>query len=221
MSLIVMEGLDGSGKGTQTALLYEKLKAKTQAIRRISFPNYDSPSSALVKMYLGGEFGSSPEDVNAYAASAFYAVDRYASYQMDWRADYEKGVLFLADRYATSNIVYQLVKLPQEQWKEYIRWMEDFEYGRLGIPRPDLVVYLDVPADVSQKLLSSRYHGDNSQKDIHERDFMFQQRCRACALYAAEVQGWKVIPCTSKGQMRPVEEISEEILRLVTEICPV
>ena len=221
MSLIVMEGLDGSGKGTQTALLYEKLKAKTQAVRRISFPNYDSPSSALVKMYLAGEFGSNPEDVNAYAASAFYAVDRYASYQKDWRTDYEKGVLFLADRYATSNIVYQLVKLPREQWEEYIRWMEDFEYGRLGIPRPDLVIYLDVPADVSQKLLSGRYHGDNSQKDIHERDWEFQRRCRQCALYAADLLGWKVVSCARDGQMRTVEEISKEILQLVTEICPV
>lgn len=221
MSLIVMEGLDGSGKGTQTALLYEKLKAKTQAVRRISFPDYDSPSSALVKMYLAGEFGSNPEDVNAYAASAFYAVDRYASYQKDWRVDYEKGVLFLADRYATSNIVYQLVKLPREQWEEYICWMEDFEYGRLEIPRPDLVIYLDVPADVSQKLLSGRYHGDNSQKDIHERDWEFQRRCRQCALYAAGLLEWKVVSCAREGQMRTVEEISEEILQLVTEICPV
>ena len=139
MSLIVLEGLDGSGKGTQTKRLYESVEKKGP-VRRLSFPNYASPSSALVKMYLQGDFGSRPEDVNAYAASAFYAVDRYASYQMDWRRDYEAGVLLLADRYATSNLVYQLAKLPREEWPGYLRWAEDFEYEKLGIPRPEHAV---------------------------------------------------------------------------------
>ena len=216
MSLIVMEGLDGSGKGTQTGLLYQFLQEKCAA-RRISFPNYESPSSSLVKMYLQGEFGSRPEDVDAYAASSFYAVDRYASYQKDWRTDYENGVLFLADRYATSNIVYQLTKLPQQEWESYIRWMEDFEYEKLRLPRPDLVIYLDMPTEVSQQLLTGRYHGDESKKDIHERNLAFLAQCRKSALFAAQLLGWKVIPCAENGTPLSIEKIQEMIQQTVTE----
>lgn len=216
MSLIVLEGLDGSGKGTQTKRLYESLEKKGP-VRRLSFPNYASPSSALVKMYLQGDFGSRPEDVNAYAASAFYAVDRYASYQMDWRRDYEAGVLLLADRYATSNLVYQLAKLPREEWPGYLRWAEDFEYEKLGIPRPDLVLYLDMPPEISQKLLSRRYQGDESKKDLHERDTAFLAHCRECALFAAEKLGWEVISCGRHGEPRPIEDIQQELERKVTE----
>ena len=126
MSLIVVEGLDGSGKATQTARLLAMLE-KQGPVRRVSFPDYESPSSSLVKMYLGGEFGTRPEDVSAYAASSFYAVDRYASFRKNWQQDYEAGQLILADRYVTSNIVYQLTKLPRGEWAEYVRWEEDFE----------------------------------------------------------------------------------------------
>ena len=173
MSLIVLEGLDGSGKGTQTALLAEALVKQGHALRQVTFPDYDSPSSALVQMYLKGEFGSNPEDVNAYAASAFYAVDRFASFRRDWKTDYDRGSVILCDRYTTSNMVYQMGKVPREEWDQYLCWMEDFEYGKLGLPRPDLVLYLDMPVEVSQKLLLQRYHGDSGKKDIHESHLEF------------------------------------------------
>ena len=164
MSLIVLEGLDGSGKGTQAQLLYEALSARYGRVRKITFPDYDSPSAALVKMYLNGDFGKNPEEVNAYAASAFYAVDRYASFQIDWKADYEGGVPILADRYTTSNMIYQLGKLPRTEWENYLSWAQDFEYDKLGLPRPDLVLFLDMPVEVSQALLLGRYHGDEEKR---------------------------------------------------------
>lgn len=216
MSLIVLEGLDGSGKATQTARLLAMLE-KQGPVRRVSFPDYESPSSSLVKMYLGGEFGTRPEDVSAYAASSFYAVDRYASFRKNWQQDYEAGQLILADRYVTSNIVYQLTKLPREEWAEYVRWEEDFEYHKLGLPRPDLVLFLDMPVEVSQKLLSGRYHGDEGKKDIHERDLAFLKSCRETALYAAERLGWKVIPCSWDGEPRSLAEIEADVAAAVKE----
>lgn len=115
-------------------------------------------------MYLGGEFGKNADDVNAYAAGAFYAVDRFASYKLDWGKDYENGALILADRYATSNSIYQMEKIDEDKWDEYLDWSADFEYNKIGIPRPDLVIFLDMPVDVSQKLMTSRYNGDEGKK---------------------------------------------------------
>lgn len=214
MSLMVIEGLDGSGKGTQTKLLQAALTAQGVSLRKITFPDYDSPSSALVKMYLGGEFGEDPASVNPYAAGAFYAVDRFASYKTKWEKDYLNGSLILCDRYATSNMVYQLEKLPRDAWDQYLSWAEDFEYGKLGLPKPDLVVFLDVPVEVSQKLLAERYHGDETKKDIHEKDPDFLQHCRETACYAASKMGWKVVSCARDGQMLSVEEIHQSILAL-------
>ena len=213
--IIVIEGLDGSGKATQTALLAEKLKAGGKTVRRLEFPDYGSPSSALVKMYLGGEFGSKPEDVNAYAASAFYAVDRAAGFLKDWKRDYESGCILLSDRYATSNIIYQMAKVGDDERDSFIRWQADFEYGKLGIPEPDLVIYLDVEPEVSQKLMEKRYGGDNSKKDLHERNLGFLLTCRGSALYAAEKCGWQVINCCSGGEIRTIGEIAGDIERVV------
>ncbi len=215
MSLIVLEGLDGSGKGTQTALLAEALVKQGHALRQVTFPDYDSPSSALVQMYLKGEFGSNPEDVNAYAASAFYAVDRFASFRRDWKTDYDRGSVILCDRYTTSNMVYQMGKVPREEWDQYLCWMEDFEYGKLGLPRPDRVLYLDMPVEVSQKLLLQRYHGDSGKKDIHESHLEFLRSCGECARYAGEKLHWKVIPCSKEGEPLPVEEIHQAVLEAV------
>lgn len=215
MSLIVLEGLDGSGKTTQMARLTEAL-AERGPVRRVSFPDYDSPSSALVKMYLGGELGGS-NDVNAYAAGAFYAVDRFASFQKGWKEDYRQGVTILADRYATSNLVYQMGKLPEEQWMDYAAWVEDFEYGKLGLPRPDRVILLDMPVEVSQKLLTARYGGDESKKDIHERDLEFLKSCARCAYFAAEKLGWQVVPCAEGGEALSVEEIHRRVLKAIDE----
>ena len=218
MSLIVLEGLDGSGKGTQAGLLCQALKDRGTPLRKVTFPDYASPSSALVKMYLNGDFGSNPGDVNAYAASAFYAVDRYASFQRDWGTDYRDGSLILCDRYATSNLVYQMGKVPREEWDNYLAWVEDFEYGKLGIPRPDLVLYLDMPLSVSQKLLLERYHGDSGKKDIHESHLEFLRACRECARYAGQRLGWREIPCAKDEVPLPVEEIHQAVLAAVSPL---
>lgn len=216
--LIVLEGTDGSGKATQTAQLLSALAQDGRRVRALSFPCYDSDSSALVRMYLAGEFGQHPQDVNAYAASAFYAVDRYASFKKDWQADYLAGGVFVADRYTTSNAVYQMCKLPEKEWDGYIDWLFDFEYARLGIPQPDLVLYLDVTPEVSRSLLEKRYAGDESKKDIHEKDIAFQNRGRAAAHYCAAVQGWKILRCDEGGAMRPVESIAADIRAAVLEV---
>ena len=219
--IIVIEGLDGSGKATQTALLAQKLSEKGIKVRRLEYPDYDSPSSSLVKMYLGGEFGSKPEDVNAYAASAFYAVDRAAGFLGDWKADYQSGTLFLCDRYCTSNIIYQMAKVGDSERDAFIEWQADFEYDKLGLPRPDAVIaviYLDVSPDVSQKLMEKRYGGDQSKKDLHESNLSFLLSCRKSALYAAEKCGWKIIDCCENGDIKPIDKISEEIEKAVSDI---
>ena len=216
--IIVIEGLDGSGKATQTALLAQKLSDKGIKVRRLEYPDYDSPSSSLVKMYLGGEFGSKPEDVNAYAASAFYAVDRAAGFLGDWKTDYQSGTLFLCDRYCTSNIIYQMAKVSDAERDAFIEWQADFEYDKLGLPRPDAVIYLDVSPDVSQKLMEKRYGGDQSKKDLHESNLSFLLSCRKSALYAAEKCGWKIIDCCENGDIKPIDKISEEIEKAVSDI---
>lgn len=211
MSLIVLEGLDGSGKSTQLPLLEAELRRRGP-VRTVSFPNYGSPSSALVKMYLGGEFGDRPGDVNAYAAGAFYAVDRYASFKKDWQADYQNGTAILAGRYATSNLLYQMEKLPEDHWDDYIAWVEDFEYVKLGLPRPDRVIFLDMPVEVSQKLLSKRYEGREDRKDLHERDARFLESCARCARFAAQRLGWKTVLCAEGGEPLSVKEIHRRVV---------
>lgn len=217
MGLIVLEGLDGSGKATQAALLYEVLKKRLGQVRKVDFPDYGSPSSALVKMYLNGDFGKDPGDVNAYAASSFYAVDRFASFRRVWGEDYRRGVPILCDRYATSNLIYQLVKLPWEEWEGFIAWAEDFEYGRLGLPRPDRVVYLEMPVEISQELLARRYGEQGGKKDIHESHLAFLRACAQSAAFVAEKQGWAVITCGRDGKPLPREEIHRKVLEKALE----
>lgn len=213
--LIVIEGLDGSGKSTQEELLKKKLEALGIKFNFIKLPNYDDPACELVKMYLSGRFGSNPSDVNAYAASSFYAVDRYVSYNCYWREQYLNGELFLADRYTTSNAYHQLTKTPRDEWDKYLEWLEDFEYVKLGIPKPDAVIYLEMPIDISQKLMTSRYEGDESKKDIHEKDVEYLNKCRVAADYACKKLGWSRIECGKDGQPYPVESISEKIFEEV------
>ncbi len=212
---IVIEGLDGSGKATQTEILKKSFESEGKKVKKLTFPDYDNLSSALVKMYLGGEFGDNPDDVNAYAAAAFYTVDRIASYLKFWKEDYENGACILADRYATSNIIYQMSKLPESEWNDYIAFQEDFEYNKIKVPKPDLVVYLDVEPDVSQKLMSKRYAGDENKKDLHEKNVNFLLECRKSALYAADKLGWVKVSCTENGEMKSIEEIADEIKAVI------
>ena len=213
--LIVIEGLDGSGKGTQAAELAKNLAAGGAPVRKVSFPDYASDSSALVKMYLSGQFGKDPQDVNAYAASTFYAVDRFASFKRDWGGFYEGGGIVVADRYTTSNAVHQCSKLPQEQWDAFLAWLFDFEYHLLGIPSPDLVVYLSVDPAVSQRLMTGRYQGDESRKDIHEGNLAYLRRSRLAAEYCSSRLDWRQIECCRGGQMRTVAAIQADILALI------
>ena len=212
--LIVIEGLDGSGKATQAALLEQEIARMGNRVRKISFPNYKSSASALVKMYLSGEFGTQPEDVNAYAASSFYAVDRYASWKTDWGEFYRQGGILVADRYATSNAIHQCVKLPKNERESFLSWLEDFEYTKLGIPRPDLVLYLDVDPEVSQELLSQRYENDDSKKDIHESNLQYMKHCREVALWCGGHLGWHRIECTPGGNMLSREDIAKQLLSI-------
>ena len=209
--LIVIEGTDGSGKSTQFRMLSEHLEKDQVAFKHLVFPRYSEESSALIRMYLGGQFGTKPSDVNAYAASAFYAVDRYASYKMDWGQWYEQGGLVLSDRYTTSNAVHQASKEPADAQADYLKWLYDFEYDKLGLPRPDLTIYLDVPTDFTERLMRKREQDTNTTADIHEKDLEYLATCRQTGRTAAAYYGWTVINCVSDNQMRTIEDIHQEI----------
>ncbi len=216
--LIIIEGLDGSGKSTQTALLEEYFQKNGVIYKKIKLPDYESKSSTLVNMYLNGEFGKNADDVNPYAAGAFYAVDRYASYKLKWEKDYESGTLILADRYATSNSIYQMEKLDKSEWKSYLDWSFDFEYNKIGIPKPDLVIYLDMPIEISQRLMTSRYNGDENRKDVHEKNIRFLENCRESALFAASVQGWRVVECSDGENPLSIGEIHNKIKAIINDV---
>ena len=211
--LIVIEGTDGSGKSTQFKLLTARLEKEGKAFQKLVFPQNSEPSSALIRMYLGGEFGSKPSDVNAYAASAFYAVDRYASYKKVWGQWYEDGGLIVSDRYTTSNAVHQASKEPEEKQRSFLKWLYEFEYDYLGLPRPDLVIYLDVPTDFTEKMMRKREADTNTSADIHEQDLAYLATCRRTGKAAAEFYGWTVIQCVRDGRMRSIEDIHDEIYR--------
>ena len=217
--LIVFEGTDGSGKSTQFARLCERVSAMGKDFQKLTFPQYAEPSSALIRMYLGGEFGEKPGDVNPYAASAFYAVDRYASLKKVWGEYYERGGLILTDRYTTSNAIHQGVKCPPAERADYLRWLADFEYEKLGLPRPDLVIYLDVPTEATVQLLRSRESATNTTADIHEKDTAYLAACRECAGQAADILGWKRIRCLDgQGRLRSIEDIHGEIWALAAPL---
>ena len=213
--LIVIEGTDGSGKSTQFKLLTQRLKDDGRAFQQLEFPQYSEPSSALIRMYLGGEFGRKPSDVNAYAASAFYAVDRYASYKKVWGQWYENGGLVLSGRYTTSNAVHQASKEPGEKQAAFLKWLYEFEYDQLGLPAPDLVIYLDVPTDFTEKMMRRREADTHTSADIHEQDLEYLATCRRAGKAAAAYYSWTVIQCVENGEMRSIEDIHEEIYRHV------
>lgn len=213
--LIVIEGLDGCGKTTQVGLLPNRLKEMGIDSKPISFPDYEDPSSTLVRMYLNGEFGDKPDAVNAYAASLFYAVDRYASYKRHWADYYNNGGVVLSGRYVESNAYHQMAKLPEDKWEAYLDWLYETEYEKTAIPKPDAVIFLDMPVEVSSAMVASRYSGDESKKDIHEKDMDYLMACRKAAKYASKKCNWNVINCADGNKPRTIESISDEILSIV------
>jgi dTMP kinase len=215
---IDLEGLDGSGKTTQTELICKRLEQDNINYRRIKLPDYDSDSSILVRKYLAGDFGKNAGDVNAYAASVLYAADRFASFTEKWGEDYKSGKLIFADRYTPANALYQMTKLDKSEWDPFLEWLFDFEYNKIGIPAPDKVIFLDMPVEVSQKLMTARYGGDESKKDVHEANVEFLNACREAALYAADKYGWNVITCAQNGEPLSIESINDKVYELVLEL---
>lgn len=218
--IIVLEGLDGCGKSTQLQLLADRLAADGVNSHLISFPNYDSPSGKIVSEYLSGDIPCNGE-IGAYAASSFYAMDRYISFVTDWSREYNDGSVIVSGRYTTSNAIYQMTKLTSDKRDEYLSWLWEYEYEKLGLPKPDMVLFLDMPIEVSQKLLSARYDGDESKKDIHESNIAFMKQCRESALYTAERCGWRMIDCSDGSAPLSIEEIHEKIMAQIKEIIDV
>ena len=212
---IVLEGIDGSGKATQYRRLCQRMENDKIDYNHIVFPRYDKESSALLRLYLGGAFGTDPGDVNAYTASTFYAVDRFASYRDDWGKVYENGGLILSDRYTTSNAVHQGCKLPDDELPDFFNWPADLEYVKMGLPRPDLVIYLDVDIETATRRMRRREAKNNTQADIHEKDTAYLERCLRTAGMAAEHYGWVRIPYKKDGVEREADEKNAEIYSVV------
>jgi len=212
--LIVIEGSDGSGKATQTKKLFDRLSdLEGNKVRRLSFPNYESESSAIIRMYLRGDFGGTAEEVNPYAAATFYAIDRYASY-FSWKDFYKQGGIVLSDRYVESNMVYQAAKLSKKgERTKFLTWIEDLEYNRYDLPRADLTIFLDMPPDVSAILRKER-----GRADIHENDAAYMAKIYATYKELSKKYGWKVVDCANGIQPRSTTDIHEDILRLVENL---
>ncbi|MBR4112833.1 MAG: deoxynucleoside kinase [Ruminiclostridium sp.] len=209
--LFVIDGLDGCGKSTQ----FEMLKEKFTDAHFITFPYYNTNSGKIVSDYLAGKFHEHNPSASAYSASAIYAVDRYTSFKTHWQELYESGAPVISARYTTSNAIYQMTKLQKSEWDSYLDWLYDFEYEKMGLPRPDKTVFLDMPVEISQKLLSARYDGDESKKDIHEQNVDFLKACREAALYVANRDGWIIIPCNKGDNPRTIEEINADLCRII------
>lgn len=216
--LFVIEGVDGSGKATQTDLLYQALLQQQRTVRKVSFPDYESPSSSLIKMYLNGEFGSDPQSVNAFATSVFFAVDRFASFRKDWQMFYEEQGIIIADRYVTSNMVHQAGKIDDAVEKErYIHWLSELEYDIFGLPRPNCVIFLDMPPAYSLQLRRQRNElKQGLTQDIHEADQQYLEQAYNNAISIAHQQQWHTINCIANGQIRSIEDIHREILHTLT-----
>jgi dTMP kinase len=216
--LIVFEGTDGSGKATQSRMLCQRLAQEQMAYQNIDFPRYGQPSAVMVQEYLDGKLGKTAGDVNAYAASILYAVDRFASYKQDWGSFYEQGGLIVADRYTTSNAVHQGCKLPEAELPQFFDWLYDLEYHKLGLPKPDLVIYLDVDIETSLARMEHRRQKYNSQADIHEKDAGYLADCLRLGHLAAAHYGWRVVPFQKDGEIRALEEKHEEIYQIVKSV---
>lgn len=210
-TFIVIEGTDGSGKATQTTKLVETLRKEGRQVEQLSFPCYGTKACGQVEMYLSGAFGAKPNDVNAYAASMFYAIDRFASYKTGWGKFLDAGGIVVADRYTTANMVHQCAKLPQEEWDTYLDWLYDLEFVKMGLPIPTKVIFLDMDPDASQKMMTGRYSGHEERKDIHEKDVAYMRCSRKAGIYCAKKYGWTHIKCDNNGSPRGIEDIAADI----------
>ena len=220
--LIIIEGTDGSGKQTQTELLYKKLKEikGEDKLKKISFPNYESRASEPVKMYLAGEFGKRAESVNAYTASVLYSIDRFASFKTEWEEFYNNGGIVISDRYTISNMIHQVPKILDEKEKEkYLEWLVDLEWGKIGIPKPDIVFFLDIPFEFSQKLMKNRENKitGKKEKDIHEKDGNYLKNAYETAKELSVKYGWNVISCVNRDKLRAIEDINDEMIKITLE----
>lgn len=214
--LIIIEAGDGCGKATQAQALFTRLQNEDRPVHKVEFPDYASDSSALIKMYLRGDFGNSADAVNAYAASAFYAVDRYASYQTKWKRWYERGDIIIADRYTTSNMVHQAVKITDPAERDaYLAWLWDLEFVKMGLPVPDAVVFLEMPPEYSTRLIDNRAKQTQASKDIHEQDGDYLKRCHAAYCALANKYSWHTISCIENDSLKSVEAIHAEIYQVV------
>lgn len=218
--LIVIEGVDSSGKATQSKLLYEYLAANGYDVSCVEFPNYESNSSAAVKMYLNGDFGKEPDSVSAYAASVLFATDRFASVRGVWKHKFKSGIV-IADRYTTSNMVHQASKIADAHEKDkFLDWLYDLEYVKLGLPKPDLTIFLDMPVEYAKKLMQNRENKfDHSQvKDIHESndEYLYHAYDNACSV--ARKYDWTHIHCVKDGKVRSIDDISAEIIECTKKI---
>ncbi len=218
--LIVIEGSDGSGKATQTKKLYDKLVKQNKKVKKVEFPNYKSESSALIKMYLSGEFGKNPDSVNPYASSTFYAVDRFASYKKDWEEFYLKGGIIIADRYTTSNMIHQAAKIKEVQAKDkFLNWLWDFEFEKFNLPVPDCVIFLDMPPKCSKSLMETRnnkFTGEK-EKDIHENNYDYLLESYNNSKYISEKYGWNRIECTNEDKIKSIDQINDDIIKVITK----
>ena len=217
--LIIIEAGDGSGKATQTKLLYDRLKNLHLKVQKIEYPDYKSEACAPVKMYLRGEFGGHADDVNAYAASTFFAVDRYASYRKKWKSSYDDGAIILADRYTTSNMVHQAVKIADEKERdEFLQWLWDTEFVKMGMPIPDKVIFLDMPVAFSNKLITDRAKMNHQQKDIHEQDIAYLEKCHGLYRAIAKKYDWEIVSCVKEDKLRSIEEIHEDVFSKLKDL---
>ena len=217
--IIIESGSDASGKATQTKRLFERLSEENSNIRKVEYPNYDSESSALVKMYLRGDFGNNASDVDPYISSTFFAVDRYASFKTEWEEFYNNGGIVIADRYTTSNMVHQASKMDEKDRDKYLDWLVDYEFNLYKIPEPDCVIFLDVPIEFSQKLMENRKNKitGEDKKDIHESDIEYLTKSYNNALYIANKYNWKKINCVKDGTLRSIDDIHDEIYNIVKQ----
>lgn len=212
--LFVIDGTDGSGKQTQMQELKNKLISDRIEFKEVSFPNYDSPSSSLVKMYLSGEFGDNAKMISPYIASTFYAVDRYATYVKGFKEFYENGGIILADRYTTANMVHQAGKIKDKKERDkFLKWLWDFEFNLYGLPIPTEVFFLNMPVEKSIELMKDRENKftHNAKKDIHEtnKEHLIDSYNAACSV--AKEYNWYEIKCVKDDKIRTIEDIHEEI----------